>query len=53
MQDTWGAHHLTDDQLFGCTPLRPPVYSTPEVRGKADTTLVGEVDMSLTQGVLI
>ena len=42
-----------DDQLFGCTPLRPPVYSTPEVRGNADTTLVGEVDMSLTQGVLI
>ena len=39
------------DQLFGFyTPFRPPVYSTPEVRGNADTTLVGEVDMSLTQG---
>ena len=26
------------------------MYSTPEVRGNADTTLVGKVDMSLTQG---
>ena len=42
------------DQLFGfCTSFRPPVYSTPGERKKADTTLVGEVDMSLTQGVLI
>ena len=39
------------DQLYGfCTPFRPPVYSTPEVCGNAGTTLVGEVDMSLTQG---
>ena len=31
------------DQLFDfCTPFRPPVYSTPEVRGNANTTLVGE-----------
>ena len=39
------------DQLFGfCTQFRPPVYSTPEVHGNADTTLVREVDMLLTQG---
>ena len=38
------------DQLLGfCTQFRPPVYSTPEVRGNADTTLVGEVDMFFTQ----
>ena len=39
------------DQLFGfCNPFRPPVYSTQEVRGNADTILVGEVHMSLTEG---
>ena len=32
------------DQLIGfCTTFRPPVYSTPEVLGNADTTLVREV----------
>lgn len=40
------------DQLFGFVmPFRPPVYSTPHVRVVDDTsTVVGEVDMSLTQG---
>ena len=38
------------DQLFGFgIPFRPPVYSTPEVRGNADTMLVRKVDMSSTQ----
>ena len=42
------------DQLFGfCTSFRPLLYSTPEVCGNAETTLVGEVDMSLIEGVLI
>ena len=31
------------DQLFGfCTPFRPPVHSTPGVRGNGDITLLGE-----------
>ena len=39
------------DQLFGlCTPFRPPVYGTRRVRGNGDSTIVEEVDMSLTRG---
>lgn len=40
------------DQLFGfVTPLRPPVYSTPDARaGNEISTVVGEVDLSFTQG---
>lgn len=40
------------DQVFGfVTPFRPPVYSTPHARVVDDTsTVVGEVDMSFTQG---
>ena len=31
------------DQLFGlCASFRPPVYSTPGVRGNGHTTLLGE-----------
>ena len=39
------------DQLFGlCTPFRPPVYGTHRVRGNGDSTIMEEVDMSLTHG---
>uniref|UniRef100_A0A8W8MHM4 Uncharacterized protein n=1 Tax=Magallana gigas TaxID=29159 RepID=A0A8W8MHM4_MAGGI len=46
--------HVPDrfDQLFGfVTPFRPPVYSTPQARTVEDSTVVGEVDMSLTREV--
>lgn len=46
--------HVPDrfDQLFGFVmPFRPPVHSTPHARVVDDTTtVVGEVDMFLTQG---
>lgn len=46
--------HVPDrfDQLFGFVmPFRPPVHSTPHDRVVDDTTtVVGEVDMFLTQG---
>lgn len=39
------------DQLFGFVmPFRPPVYSTPNARRVEDSTVVGEVDMSITRG---
>lgn len=40
------------DQLFGfVTPFRPPVYSTLQARTVEDSTVVGEVDVSLTREV--
>lgn len=44
-------HNKIDQLLDLITHFRQPVYSTPHARVVDDCTVVGEVDMSNTEGV--